>query len=69
VETIKIKVEGMTCGGCVRSIENALSSRPGVSDASADLDSGIVTIGYDPQSIQQTGIEAAIEDAGFDVSA
>ena len=68
METITIKVDGMTCGGCVRSIENALGNRDGISSASADLDSGLVEIGFDPAVIQQAGIESAIEDAGFDVA-
>ena len=30
MEQVQLKVEGMTCGGCVKSIQNALSDRDGV---------------------------------------
>ena len=67
MEKIEIKVDGMTCGGCVTSIQNALGSHAGVSSSKADLDSKIVSVEFDPGMIQAGAIEAAIEDAGFDV--
>jgi copper chaperone len=69
VEQIKLQVEGMTCGGCVKSIQNALTARDGVSEASADLDNATVTVDFDPAIIQEIAIRTAIEDAGFDVAA
>jgi len=69
MEQVQLKVEGMTCSGCVNSIQNALGSRDGVSKAEADLDAKLVTIDFDPALIQRDGLVAAIEDAGFDVPA
>ncbi len=69
MERVQLKVEGMTCGGCVNSIQNALGSRDGVNKAEADLDAKLVTIDFDPAVIQRDGLVAAIEDAGFDVAA
>ncbi|MDP6437302.1 MAG: cation transporter [Gammaproteobacteria bacterium] len=69
MEQIKLQVEGMTCGGCVKSIQNALTARDGVSEASADLDNATVTVDFDPAIIQEIAIRTAIEDAGFDVAA
>lgn len=66
---IELKVEGMTCGGCVKSIQNALTGKKGVNNAAADLESGIVEIEFDAQVIQQSALEQAIIDAGFDVAA
>jgi copper chaperone len=66
--TIELKVEGMTCGGCVKSIQNALNEQTGVSNAIANLDNASVTVDYDPALIEQNGIQAAIEAAGFDVA-
>ncbi len=59
----------MTCGGCVKSIENALIEQAGVQKVNADLDASTVTVNFDANLIQQTGIEQAIEKAGFDVTA
>ncbi len=69
MERVELNVEGMTCGGCVNSIQNALSARDGVASATADLDAKRVTIEFDPAVIQQAGLVEAIEDAGFDVAA
>jgi len=69
MERVELNVEGMTCGGCVNSIQNALSARDGVASATADLDAKRVTIEFDPALIQQAGLVEAIEDAGFDVAA
>lgn len=69
MERVELNVEGMTCGGCVNSIQNALSARDGVASAAADLDAKRVTIEFDPAVIQQAGLVEAIEDAGFDVAA
>jgi copper chaperone len=66
---VELKVEGMTCGGCVKSIKNALGARAGVSNTEANLESKLVTIEFDPAVIQRDGLVQAIEDAGFDVAA
>ena len=66
---IQLNVEGITCGGCEKSIRNALLGKEGVSDASASHETGVVNIDYDEAKIQQHAIKQAIEDAGFDVAA
>lgn len=69
MERVEIRVDGMTCGGCVKSIQNALNNRDGVASAAADLDSSMVAIEFDSGVIQQDAIEQAIVDAGFSVAA
>ncbi len=69
MERVEIRVDGMTCGGCVKSIQNALNNRDGVASAAADLDSSIVAVEFDSGVIQQDAIEQAIVDAGFSVAA
>ena len=65
--TIELKVDGMTCGGCVKIIQNALGEQNGISEVSADLDSAMVKVDFDPAAIQEATIKNAIEAAGFDV--
>jgi copper chaperone len=69
MEKVELKVEGMTCGGCVKSIQNALTARKGVNSAVADLEAGTVAIEFDGKVIQRSVLEQAIVDAGFDVAA
>jgi copper chaperone CopZ len=65
----EFKVEGITCGGCERSIQNALTSRPGVASAKADRNTGTVSVEFDPAQIQQEALAKAITEAGFKVAA
>ncbi|WP_119301511.1 heavy-metal-associated domain-containing protein [Dongia deserti] len=61
---MKLKVSGMTCGGCAKSVERAITAAaPGVK-VTVDLQSGEVAI--DGATAKQT-VVSAIEDAGFDV--
>ena len=69
MENVDIKVSGMTCGGCERSIQNALTSRQGVASAKADRNAGVVSVEYDPALIQVQALEKAIAEAGFKVAA
>ena len=69
MQHIEMRVSGMTCGGCVKSVQNALTSREGVVEARADLASGMVTIDFDPSRIQPPELERAITDAGFEIAA
>ncbi len=69
MQRAEIQIQGMSCDGCVTSVQNALTNRPGVTAASADLETGTVVIDFDPEVIQRASLEQAIEDAGFDVAA
>lgn len=69
MEKVEIKVSGMTCGGCERSVQNALTTHKGVASAKADRAAGIVAIEFDPAVIQRQALEKAIQGAGFQVAA
>jgi copper chaperone len=61
---LKLKVAGMTCGGCVKSVERAIAAAAPGAKVSVDLKSGEVAI--DSAATKQA-IVTAIEDAGYDV--
>ena len=65
----EFKVQGMTCGGCERSVQNALTSHQGVTSAKADRVSGTVAVEFDPGQIGQDALAKAITAAGFQVAA
>ena len=61
-----VKVGGMTCQGCVRSVKKVLEVIPGVEQAEVSLEPGQAHVSLDPA---QTGLEAfktAIADAGYE---
>lgn len=69
MEKVELRVDGMTCDGCVKSVQKALNNQDGVQSASADLDSGIVSIDFDPSRVKRAVLEKAIVDAGFEIGA
>jgi copper chaperone CopZ len=67
--TINLNVEGITCGGCEKSIRTALLAHDGVSEATASHETGVVAIKYDNSKINEDQLKQTIEDAGFDIAA
>ena len=47
MSTIHLEVQGMSCGGCVKSVTAALTRLTGVSTVDVDLQSGHVTVNGD----------------------
>jgi copper chaperone CopZ len=44
METINLKVTGMTCGSCVKHVEKALSAVAGVQTVAVDLSAGTASV-------------------------
>jgi len=62
-----LKVEGMSCGHCVKSIESSVGELQGVSAVSVDLANKEVTVEFDNDTtIAQ--IKETIEDQGYDLA-
>jgi len=68
-QTVKIAVQGMTCGNCARNVERKLTSTPGVAKATVDLVNACATVEYDPGVDQPEALAAAIRQLGFEVPA
>jgi copper chaperone len=68
MESVELKIDGMTCSGCVNSIQNALYRQDGVNKAVTRIDDGLVIVEFDPAVISRDGLVRAIADAGFDVT-
>ncbi len=67
MKTITINVEGMHCGGCVKSIERVLTELDGVQSADVQLE-GKATITFDENRVNVAQLIEVIEDAGFDAT-
>ena len=67
METVTLEIKGMSCGGCVKSIDHVLQQIPGVSDVIVSLDQNNAIITYEPNKAKLEQFTTAIEDAGFDV--
>lgn len=64
-----IKVRGMSCGHCVKTIEQTVGALGGVTAVTVDLKAGEVKVRFDSQSTNVPAIVAVIEDAGYEASA
>ena len=65
MDSIELQVSGMTCGGCVRSVERVLSSVPGVSKVVVSLEKNSASVVYDAAQVGRETLVKAIVDAGF----
>jgi len=64
----ELKVEGMTCGGCERSVREALLELEGVSLIEASHGEGTVRVEYDPALVSLEAVRAVIGELGFRVA-
>jgi copper chaperone len=67
METIILKIDGMTCQGCVASVTRVLTSVDGVTDAQVSLESNEARVAFDASKTSITDLKQAIEDAGYEV--
>jgi len=67
MHTTTIKIDGMTCMGCVNSVKNVLQEILGVSNVEVSLDQAHATIQYDAVVTNIDLLKETIEDAGFNV--
>ncbi|MCS7460722.1 copper ion binding protein [Paenibacillus doosanensis] len=66
MQTITLKVEGMSCNHCVNSIEGALKELG--ASGHVNLGDKSVTVSYDENKLNEAAIKEAIEDQGYDVN-
>ncbi len=66
---VTLGVPDVSCEHCVHAIGKALGGLAGVSEAQTDLDHKTVHVRFDPQAVTLDRITAALDDAGYPVSA
>ena len=68
METATLKISGMTCGGCVRSVGNLLKAMEGVAKAEVSLENKCAVVDYDAAKLSQDQLKHAIQEAGYEVA-
>lgn len=63
---IELKISGMTCGGCVATVERALKGVDGVEDVMVDLDKGAASVEIGSSEIGSDRLILAVKLAGYD---
>ena len=68
MEQLTLKVEGMSCGHCVNSIESNVKELNGVEQVKVQLAEGTVEVTIDSSVvISVKDIVAVIEDQGYEI--
>lgn len=62
---VNLVAPGITCGGCVRKVTNALQGQAGVT--SADVRIGGAAVEFDPAVTSVDAIKEKVEAAGYQV--
>ncbi len=63
--TYNISVEGMTCTGCEKTIQNSIAGIDGVTSVMASHEKGLVTLLLNPEKIDTIQIREKITGAGY----
>lgn len=69
MQTEHLTVNGMSCGGCVTRVTEALTAIPGVGGVEVALSIGKVDVTYDERLAQPAQMTSAVERAGYSVGA
>ena len=62
-QTLKVTIDGMHCGACIRRVTTALQSIPGVQINAVEI--GSADVSFNPADLSPAQITAAIDRIGF----
>lgn len=65
MDTLTLKLRGMSCASCANNIDQAIRSVPGVMDCNVNFAAEQATINYDSQRTDLKTIQGAIDGAGY----
>ncbi len=68
MRTTILKIGGMHCDGCARTIEALVSAESGVRKATVSFKTREARILFDPQAVSEDRLAAAIRQAGYSVA-
>ena len=67
MQTVTLNIDGMTCGGCVKSVTRLLEGVEGVEKAEVSLENKNAVVEFDPAQTNPAALIEAVEDGGFDI--
>ena len=68
VQDIVLSVPDVSCEHCVKTVNGALGTLPGVETVSTDIPTKSVHLRYDSSQLSMEKIETVLDDAGYTVS-
>lgn len=67
MDTLTLRVSGMTCGGCENAVRRTLMKLEGVGDVDASYREGLVRVRCDPTRVTRAVLAQRIESLGYRV--
>ena len=67
MQKTKLKIGGMSCQHCVKTVTDALTELEGVQRAKVNLRKGEAVVRFDELHITPTHLKDAVIEAGFEV--
>ena len=68
MQTVTLNIDGMTCGGCVKSVTRLLEGVEGVEKEEVSLENKNAVITFDESKTDTDALIDAVEDGGYDVA-
>ncbi|MEW9049662.1 MAG: copper chaperone CopZ [Neobacillus sp.] len=67
MEKVTLKVQGMSCGHCVKAIEGSVGELSGVNSVKVNLDAATVDVEFNQEAVTLETIKETIDDQGYDI--
>lgn len=68
MQAMVLKIKGMSCQGCVKSVTNVLQALPGVGAVEVSLERAEAHVEYDAARVGREQMSRAVADAGFEAA-
>lgn len=68
IHDLILSVPDVSCAHCVKTINGALGTQPGVEAVLTDIPTKTVHIRYDPDQLSRETIETILDEAGYTVA-
>ncbi len=68
MQTVFLKVEGMSCSHCEKAVKTAVGSLTGVKSVAVSLKDKTVTVEHDPKKTSLEEIKQSILDQGYEIA-
>lgn len=66
MKTVRLNVQGMTCGHCRSAVEQALTNQTGVRNATVHLESGAAEVEYEEGAVVPEQLVEAVRGSGYE---
>lgn len=67
METLVLKIGGMTCNHCKMKVEKALRTMDGVENVQVDLNTGQATVSFNSAKLRAEDLRTVVSEAGYEI--